>query len=168
MYKILFPLLLIPVIVILAISGCSGYGSGLSGAIATVTPLPAIVATYPPPSDIYYSNMFKKIITQKLIWQDELGYIRGRMKTVNWLNNRLPGEPLPDEIKNAVREAEINQDDSRAIIITFRSGVVVIANDPVVEDWGRFIPHIVVIALVIVIMFIIILIKIVHRFNKND
>jgi len=73
--------------------------------IKTLTPS----ATFPL---AYYKKISSQILQKRIEWVKELGLEAGTKKTVDWLHNRLPEEPLPDSIAEAIEGATLYSRDS--------------------------------------------------------
>lgn len=93
-------------------------------------PTPTATPTFPPPTDKYYEYISAQIIDQKLIWQKELGWEQGRLKTVEWLNRNLTEFPLSEEIEKAIEKAELDEYEPSIIRFYFKSGLEVSIIDP--------------------------------------
>ncbi|MEQ8192686.1 MAG: hypothetical protein ABRQ39_32270, partial [Candidatus Eremiobacterota bacterium] len=69
--------------------------------VIELTPTP--LSTFPPETSIYYRKISSQILQKKVEWVKELGPELGTKKTVDWLNNQLPEEPLPEHIAEAIK-----------------------------------------------------------------
>jgi len=61
-------------------------------------------ATFPP---AYYKKISSQILQKRIEWVKELGLEPGTKKTVDWLYNKLPEEPLPGSIAEAFAGASL-------------------------------------------------------------
>jgi len=89
---------------------------------ATETPTATYTPTDPLATLKYSDYISEKIFDQKAIWQEELGDEEGIKKTVDWLNRKLPDEPLPSEIDEAIDYAFVNTYDSYTMHFRFKNG----------------------------------------------
>jgi hypothetical protein len=85
-----------------------------------VQPTPT-ATPFPPLLSIYYRKMSSQILQKKIDWMQELGPEPGTKKTVDWLNNKLPEEPLPDSIAEAIEKAAFCPPDSMEY--TYKNGL---------------------------------------------
>jgi len=77
------------------------------------------IPTHRLPSDPYYRDIADEIIAQKNEWERELGEVQGVQKTVDWINGKIMNPPLPLEIAEAIKEAEVDKWDPRGMSIHF-------------------------------------------------
>lgn len=82
------------------------------------TPVPTRLATDP-----YYGEIVSKVIEKKWEWESELGFEQGVQKTVDWLNNNVPDDAVPDDIADGIAEARVDDYNSRAMRIYFTDGL---------------------------------------------
>jgi hypothetical protein len=78
-------------------------------------------ATFPPVISINYRKISSQILQKKVEWVKKLGPEPGTKKTVDWLNNKLPEEPLPDSIAEAIEKAAFSPPDSMEY--TYKDGL---------------------------------------------
>ena len=87
--------------------------------VTELTPTPS--STFPPASSIYYRKISSQILEKKIKWVKKLGSKLGTKKTVDWLNNELPEEPLPKNIAEAIDKAVFCPPDSMEY--TYKNGL---------------------------------------------
>ena len=76
-----------------------------------------------PPTDQYYDYISLTILDQKIAWEEELGKAQGTQKTADWISGRLPGNPPPSDISDAIEEARVDEYEPYNLKLRFKSGV---------------------------------------------
>jgi uncharacterized membrane protein len=130
------------------------------------TPIPTAVSirkpTFPLPPHPYYDNITSKIKEQNTKWQEELGWAKGRQKTVDWLNRKVPDYPLPPDIADAIEKAEL--DEPYTIRYTFKNGHV--GN---IIQWtsapGNYVPGYIITFLIIIFILISLILFLINCIN---
>jgi hypothetical protein len=78
-----------------------------------------------PLTDQYYDYISLTILDQKTAWEEELGKEAGTQKTADWINGRLPGNPPPSNISDAIKDAEVDEYEPETLNLLFKSGLQV-------------------------------------------
>jgi hypothetical protein len=108
-------------------SDVTGFNFGIQPT-PTPTSTPIATPTFPPFTDEYYDYISSEILEQKIAWEEELGKEQGTQKTADWLNGLVPEKPLPSEIREAIREVEVDEYEPEKVKFRFKSGLEVWIN----------------------------------------